>query len=95
MYQFKSNNEVIGYAIEPTYIKKMDNDCYGLCSAAEATGVVVGGTPYALSGKALDNLPVAEVTTISDSEFFNFVMQSNAALTLLGVKTEEVATDEE
>lgn len=87
MYQFTTNNEVIGYAIEPTYIKKMDNGCYGLCSKVEATGVVVGGEPYAL--RELDDLPVAEVKEISDVEFMNYVLQANAALKTLGVETEE------
>lgn len=95
MYQFTASNEVIGYAIMPTYIKKMDNGCYGLCSAAEATGVVVGGAPYALNGRELDELPTVEVKEISDSEFFSYVMQSNAALTMLGVETQEVLNDAE
>lgn len=86
MYQFTVSDEIIGYAIMPTYIKKMDNGCYGLCSAAEATGVVVGGAPYAL--RELDDLPVAEVKEISDVEFMNYVMQANAALKTLGVQTE-------
>ena len=91
MYQFIENSKVIGYAAEPAYIKKLDNGSYGLCNAFEAEGVVIGGKPYAL--RQLDDLPVAEVKEISDSEFFNFVMQSNAALALLGVQTEEVTTD--
>ena len=94
MYKFTASNEIIGYAILPTYIKKMDNGCYGLCSAAEATGVVVGGAPYALNGRELDDLPTVEVKEISDVEFMNYVMQANAALKTLGVQT-EVADDAE
>ena len=93
MYQFTSDNKIVGYAAEPTYIKKLENGRYGLCAAYEAEGVVVGGKPYAL--RELDDLPVAEVKTISDSEFFNYVMQANNALNMLGVQTEEVTTDAE
>ena len=92
MYQFTSDNKIVGYAAEPTYIKKLDNGSYGLCNALEAEGVVVGGKPYAL--RELDDLPVAEIKTISDSEFFNYVMQANNALNMLGVVTEEVAANE-
>ena len=53
MYQFTANGEVIGYAAEPNYIKKLDNGCYGLCNEEEATGVSVNGTPYRLDGKEL------------------------------------------
>lgn len=93
MYQFTSDNKIVGYAAEPTYIKKLENGRYGLCAAYEAEGVVVGGKPYAI--RELDDLPVAEIKAISDSEFFDFVMQSNAALAMLGVQTEEVTTDAE
>ena len=93
MYQFTSNNKIVGYAAEPTYIKKLENGRYGLCAAYEAEGVVVGGKPYAL--RELDDLPVVEIKAISDSEFFNYVMQANNALNMLGVQTEEVTTNAE
>ena len=95
MYQFTANKEVIGYSVTPNYIKKLDNGRYGFCSEIEAEGVAVNGVPYRLDGKELDNLTVAEVKEIADNEFFNYVMQSNAALAMLGVQTEEVTTDEE
>ena len=88
MYQFTVNSEVVGYSVTPNYIKKFDNGCYGFCSEDEATGVAVGGTPYSLNGKELDDLPVAEVKEIADYEFFNYMMQANAALKTLGVQTE-------
>lgn len=91
MYQFISNNETIGYSVTPMYIKKLDNGNYSPCAYEDAEGVAVNSTPYSLSGKDLDGLPTAEVKEISDSEFFSYVMQSNAALNVLGVQTEEVA----
>lgn len=89
MYQFSVNNEVIGYAVEPIYIRRMDNGCYGLCSKFEATGIVVGNTPYSINETMLDDLAVAEIKTISDNEFFNYVVQANNALSILGVETEK------
>lgn len=86
MYQFTSNNKIVGYAAEPTYIKKLENGLYGLCAVYEAEGVVVCGKPYAL--REFDDLPVAEIKAISDSEFFNYVMQANNALNVLGVTTD-------
>lgn len=95
MYQFIANDEVIGYSVTPNYVKKLDNGRYGFCSEDEATGVAVNGVPYRLDGKELDDLPVAEVKEIPDSEFFGYVMQSTAALNMLGVQTEGVTTDAE
>ena len=83
MYRFYIDNRVIGYAVMPNYIKKMSNGCYGLCSKDEAQGVSVSGTPYAL--KDFDNLPVVEISEISDSEFFSNMMIYEEALTELGV----------
>lgn len=95
MYQFTVNHEVVGYSVTPNYIKKMDNGCYGFCTETEATGVAINGAPYALIGKELDDLPVADVKEVADYEFFGYVMQSNAALNMLGVETEEVLDDAE
>ena len=93
MYQFTSDNKIVGYAIEPTYIKKLENGRYGLCAAYEAEGIVAGGKPYAI--RELDDLPIVKIKTISDGEFFNYVIQANNALNILGIQTEEVATDAE
>ena len=87
MYKIIKDGALVGITTAPTYIKMQENGCYGLCSAVEATGVVVGGAPYAL--RELDDLPVAEVKEISDVEFMNYVMRANAALKTLGVETEE------
>ena len=89
MYQFTSDNKIVGYAIEPIYIKKLDNGRYGMCPYYEATGVVVAGTPYALSGKELDDLSIVEISKISDVDFLNYVVQANNALSVLGVETEK------
>ena len=64
MYQFTSDNKIVGYAIEPTYIKKLENGRYGLCAAYEAEGIVAGGKPYAI--RELDDLPIVKIKTISD-----------------------------
>lgn len=85
MYQFTSNGEVIGYAVEPNYIKKLDNGCYGLCNEEEATGVSVNGTPYRLDGKELDGLPIAEISEIPDGNLSNEVLDMKEALSILGV----------
>lgn len=102
MYQFTVSNEVVGYAVTPTYIKKLDNGCYGLCSQAEAEGVAVRSTPYRLEGKELDNLPVVNVEEVDDGTFFESVLTTNQAnatyvesLNTLGVQTEEVTNDAE
>ena len=94
MYKFTVSNEVIGYATTPSYIKKLDNGCYGFCSEADAEGVAVNGVPYRLDGKELNGLPIVEVKEIGDSEFFIYVMEANDALNTLGVQTEEVPNDE-
>ena len=85
MYQFTANGEVIGYAAEPNYIKKLDNGCYGLCNEEEATGVSVNCTPYRLDGKELDGLPIAEVAEIPDGNLSNEVLDMKEALSILGV----------
>lgn len=85
MYQFTANGEVIGYAAEPNYIKKLDNGCYGLCNEEEATGVSVNGTPYRLDGKELDELSIAEIAEIPDGNFSNEVLDMKEALSILGV----------
>ena len=85
MYQFTSNGEVIGYAVEPNYIKKLDNGCYGLCNEEKATGVSVNSTPYRLDGKELDELPIAEISEIPDGNLSNEVLDMKEALSILGV----------
>ena len=85
MYQFTANGEVIGYAVEPNYIKKLDNGCYGLCNEEEATGVSVNGAQYRLDGKELDGLPIAEISEITDGDLSNEVLDMKEALSILGV----------
>lgn len=76
MYQITVENNLIGYAVTPDYIKKLDNGCYGLCRQEEATGVALNGTPYSLHGKTLDGLPVAEITETADNDFLNGVVET-------------------
>ena len=85
MYRFTANGEVVGYAARQNYIKKLDNGCYGLCNEEEATGVSVNGTPYRLDGKELDELPIAEISEIPDSNLSNEVLDMKEALNILGV----------
>lgn len=71
MYQFKVNNEVVGYSATPRYIKKLDNGNYTQCSVEEADGVAVHSNPYSLEGKAtLDDRPVVTFEEVQDTQFF-------------------------
>ena len=85
MYCFAVDSKIVGYAVEPNYIKKLDNGCYGLCNEEEATGVSVNGTPYRLDGKELDGLPIAEISEIPDGNLSNEVLDMKEALSILGV----------
>ena len=51
MYKIVKDGAVVGITGEPTYIKMLDNGCFGLCSKNEAQGVVFDSTPYHLNGR--------------------------------------------
>ena len=51
MFKIVKDGAVVGITGEPTYIKMLDNGCFGLCSKNEAQGVAFSGTPYHLNGR--------------------------------------------
>lgn len=103
MYQFKVNDEVVGYSATPLYIKKLDNGNYAPCSYEEAEGVAVHSKPYSLEGKAaLDDRPVVTFEEVQDTQFFADTLTANQenttyvqALNTVGVETEEVTDNAE
>ena len=65
MYQIIKDGAVLAMVEAPTYIRLLDNGCYGLCGAEEAEGVAHSGTPYRLAHrpelKDLEPVVLAEV----------------------------------
>lgn len=51
MLQIIKNCVVIATVNNPTYVCKMDNGCFALCSEAEAQGVVVEGEVFHIAGR--------------------------------------------
>jgi len=51
MYQIIKDSSLLGLTDAPVYVKRMENGCFGLCPAADATGVVWGGTVYHMADR--------------------------------------------
>lgn len=51
MYVFKRNGQEVAAQEWPVWVQLQENGCYGLCNAADAQGVVLGGTVYSLSNR--------------------------------------------
>ena len=68
MYKIIKNGVLVGITGAPTYIKMMDNGCYGLCSKEEAQGVAFDGVPYHMDGRAkMDGADTTSVVEDSDA----------------------------
>ena len=68
MYKILKEGTLVGIASAPTYIKKLDNGCYGLCSPEEAQGIAFDGKPLQLDGKTeMGGLDVVAVDEEADS----------------------------
>jgi hypothetical protein len=68
MYKIIKDGVVVGITGAPTYIKMMDNGCFGLCSKEEAQGVAFDGVPYHLDGRAkMDGADTTSVVEDSDA----------------------------
>lgn len=46
MYVFKRDGREVAAQEWPVWVRLLENGCYGLCNAADAQGVVLGGTRY-------------------------------------------------
>lgn len=51
MYVFKRDGQEVAAQEWPVWIQLQENGCYGLCNAADAQGVVLGGVVYSLSNR--------------------------------------------
>ena len=51
MYVFKRNGQEVAAQEWPVWVQLQENGCYGLCNAADAQGVVLGGVVYSLSNR--------------------------------------------
>ena len=51
MYVFKKDGQEVAAQEWPVWVRLLGNGCYGLCDAADAQGVVLGGTVYSLSNR--------------------------------------------
>lgn len=68
MYKIIKDGVVVGITGAPTYIKMMDNGCFGLCSKEEAQGVAFDGVPYHMDGRAkMDGADTTSVVEDSDA----------------------------
>lgn len=67
MYKIIKDGVVVGITGAPTYIKMMDNGCFGLCSKEEAQGVAFDGVPYHMDGRAkMDGVETTSVEEEND-----------------------------
>lgn len=51
MYVFKRDGREVAAQEWPVWVQLQENGCYGLCNAADAQGVVLGGVVYSLSNR--------------------------------------------
>lgn len=51
MYVFKKDGQEVAAQEWPVWVRLLENGCYGLCEAADAQGVVLGGKVYSLSNR--------------------------------------------
>lgn len=51
MYVFKRDGQEVAAQEWPVWVQLQENGCYGLCNAADAQGVVLGGVVYSLSNR--------------------------------------------
>lgn len=51
MYVFKRGGQEVAAQEWPVWVQLQENGCYGLCNAADAQGVVLGGVVYSLSNR--------------------------------------------
>lgn len=51
MYVFKRDGQEVAAQEWPVWVQLQENGCYGLCNAADAQGVVLGGKVYSLSNR--------------------------------------------
>lgn len=51
MYVFKRDGQEVAAQEWPVWVQLQENGCYGLCEAADAQGVVLGGKVYSLSNR--------------------------------------------
>lgn len=51
MYVFKRGGQEVAAQEWPVWVQLQENGCYGLCEAADAQGVVLGGKVYSLSNR--------------------------------------------
>lgn len=51
MYVFKRDGQEVAAQEWPVWVQLQENGCYGLCEAADAQGVVLGGVVYSLSNR--------------------------------------------
>lgn len=68
MYKIIKDGIVVGITGAPTYIKMLDNGCFGLCSKEDAQGVAFDGTAYHMDGRAkMDGADTTSVVEDSDA----------------------------
>lgn len=51
MYQIIKDNRLLGLTDSPVYVRMQENGCFGLCGAAEAAGIVWGGSVYHMADR--------------------------------------------
>ena len=68
MYKIIKDGVIVGITGAPTYIKMMDNGCYGLCSEEEAQGIAFDGVAYHMDGRTkMDGVDTTSVEEEHDS----------------------------
>lgn len=85
MYQIKKDGVAVAMTERPTYIKRQENGCFGLCSEAEAEGIAHEGTVYHLLGRP--DLDGAETVMLEETDVGGTLGEIQAAVDDLTVTT--------
>lgn len=67
MYKIIKEGAVLAMTEAPNYIRRADNGCLVLCSAAEAEGIAYEGTPYQLAGRG-ELTGIDETVTLEETD---------------------------
>lgn len=81
MYVFMKNGVEVGAETSPQWVRMQSNGYFGLCDAAAAEGVNLGGTVYHLAGRpALAGYETVNVVQMDAKTYFETQSQNSDAV---------------
>lgn len=78
MFRIIKDGASVAMTERPTYIKLLDNGCYGLCKEPEATGIAHNGTVFHLLGRP--ELPGAENVMLEETDGGGTMVEMQSAI---------------